>query len=148
MMFRGRTSLDTQRSPLRPGTTALELVCVLPVLIAIVLGAADFGRLAHFDNVLSNAARVGAQYGATHRRTALNAGEWEQRLIAVVTEEAAHLPGFDADRFAVVVDASPEPDGGLRISVAVTYPFETIVDWPGIPGEIEITPLVAFVEYR
>lgn len=132
----------------RCGTTALELVCVLPVLLALVLGAADLGRFAHFDNVLSNAVRVGAEYGATHRRTLLNAEAWEQRLITAIHEEAAHLPGFDADRLQIAVDTSQEHDGRLIVDVEATYPFEMIVDWPGLPELFDIQCSVAYEEYR
>lgn len=131
----------------RRGTTALELVCVLPVLIGLVLGATDFGRFAQFTNVLSNSARVGAEYGATHRRTVLNAATWEQRIIDAVTAEAAHLPDFDADRLVVNVNTSQD-DGLLLVEVEAVYPFETIVDWPGLPGQTELRERVSYLEYR
>jgi Flp pilus assembly protein TadG len=132
----------------RSGTTALELVCVLPVLIAIILGAADLGRFAQFDNIVSNAARLGAEYGATHRRTALNADAWEERIVEVVHEELAHLPDFDASAVTLNVEVTDDDDAPLLIDVEVTYPFEMIVDWPGLPGQFDIRALVAYEEYR
>lgn len=131
----------------RCGTTALELVCVLPVLIGLVLGATDFGRFAQFTNVLSNSARIGAEYGATHRRTVLNAGNWEQRIIDAVTAEAAHLPDFNADRLEVTVNTSQD-DGLLLVEVEAVYPFETIVNWPGLSGQTELHERVSYLEYR
>lgn len=137
-----------RRLRLRTGTTALELVCVLPVLIAIVLGAADLGRFAHYDNVVSNAARLGAEYGATHRRTTLNAATWEDRIVAAVHEELAHMPDFDVDSLDLNVDVIEPLNAPLQIEVEVTYPFEMIVDWPGLPGEFDIRATVAYEEYR
>jgi Flp pilus assembly protein TadG len=132
----------------RHGATALELVCVLPVLIGIVLGGADLGRFAHYDNVISNVARVGAEYGATHRRMSRNASTWEEKLIAAATEEAENLPDFDADNLDIAVETTDEADGRLRVSVTVTYPFETVVDWPGLPADFDLSSTIVYVEYR
>jgi len=132
----------------RDGTTALELVCVLPVLLAIVLGAADLGRFAQYDNVVSNAARLGAEYGATHRRTALNARAWEERVRDVVHEELAYVPDFDAGRLTLNV-AMTSPDGQTQqVEVEASYPFEMIVDWPGLPGEFDVRAVVVYEVYR
>jgi Flp pilus assembly protein TadG len=137
-----------RRSWLRAGTTALELVCVLPVLIAIILGAADLGRFAQYDNIVSNAARLGAEYGATHRRTDLNAEAWEERIVEVAQEELAHLPDFDANAVTLNLEVTDEDDDPLQVEVEVTYPFEMIVDWPGLPGQFDIRAVVAYEEYR
>lgn len=132
----------------RSGTTALELACVLPVLIALVLGAADLGRFAQYDNVVSNAARLGAEYGATHRRTTFNAAVWEERVIDAVHAELVHMPDFDEGALQLSVDADEQLNGRLLVQVEVSYPFEMIVDWPGLPGEFPLRALVAYEEYR
>jgi Flp pilus assembly protein TadG len=132
----------------RSGTSAVEFVCVLPVCVAIVLGAVDLGRFAHYDNVLSNAARVGAEYGATHRRTARNLLSWEQRTEEAVQAEAAHLPNYEADLLEVTV-TNIETPGELRtVEVTASYPFETIVNWPGIPDRVDFELSVSYQEYR
>lgn len=132
----------------RSGTTALELAFVLPVLMALILGAADLGRCAHYDNIVSNAARVGAEYGATHRRTARNAAEWEARILEAVKGELAHLPGYDSGRAILSVRATTRAAEPLLIEVEVAYPFEMIVDWPGLPAAYDVHSLVAYEEYR
>lgn len=132
----------------RNGASAVELACLLPVVIALALGTVDLGRVAHFENVLSNAARVGADYGATHRLYSYNGSQWESRVIARVQEEAAHLPQFDPARLQVVVETMTQPDGTRRIEVEAAYPFEMIVDWPGLPHDIDLRCRVAEQEYR
>lgn len=130
------------------GTSALELALILPVVIAIALGTVDLGRVAHYENVLSNAARVGADYGATHRLYSFNHAQWESRIIARVQEEAAHLPHFDAAQLQVEVETFAQADGTLRVAVEAAYPFEMTVDWPGLPGEIDLRYRTAEQEYR
>jgi hypothetical protein len=143
-MMSGRTYCGSRRG----GASAVELACILPVVIALALGTADLGRVAHYENVLSNAARVGADYGATHRLFSFNHTQWESRIIARVEEEAAHLPQFDDSRLEVVVETFTQADGTLRVEVEAAYPFEMIVDWPGLPHEIALRRRVAEQEYR
>lgn len=132
----------------RRAATALELVCILPVLLGIVLGAVDFGRHAQYENILSNAARVGAHYGATHRLTPLTAPAWEAELMIAVQEEAAHLSEFDDSLLEIEIDNFAQPDGTRRVEVEVAYPFETVVNWPGLPSRVDLRRRVAFQEYR
>lgn len=135
-------------APRRPGATALELVCVLPVMLGIVLGAVDLGRFAEHENILSNAARVGAHFGATHRRTPLTASLWESELRSAVQEEAGHLSEFDGTLLEVEIDNFTQADGTRRVEVETAYPFQTIVRWPGLPGRIDLRRRVAYQEYR
>ena len=138
---------------IRMGAPSLAAFCsiselILPVVIALALGTVDLGRVAHYENVLSNAARVGADYGATHRLYSFNRTQWESRIIACVQEEAAHLPQFDAARLQVVIETMTQADGTLRVEVEAAYPFEMIVDWPGLPHDIDLHRRVAEQEYR
>jgi len=43
----------------------VELVVALPVLVIMVVGAGDFARVLYLTIEMTNAARAGAQYGAT-----------------------------------------------------------------------------------
>jgi len=132
----------------RRGASAVELTCILPVVIALAIGTVDLGRVAQYENVLCNAARVGADYGATHRLYSFNRAEWESRISARVQEEAAHLPHFDATRLQIEVETFTQADGTLRVEVEAAYPFEMTVDWPGLPGDIDLRHRTAEQEYR
>jgi Flp pilus assembly protein TadG len=120
------------------GTAALEMVMVLPIILVIVIGAADLGRRLHHDNVLTNAARCGAVYGATHAVSDHTAADWIARVTDAVEQEAQHLPGYSRDRLAVTVDIHDHLDGSRRVEVGVAYPFELVIPWPGWPREITL----------
>jgi Flp pilus assembly protein TadG len=45
----------------------LELVIVCPVLIALLLGAAEYGRLCYVGMEVTNAAHAGVEYGTQNR---------------------------------------------------------------------------------
>jgi Flp pilus assembly protein TadG len=52
------------------GQAIVELALTVPVLLVLLVGAAEFGRLAYYAVEVSNAARAGAQYGAQSSITA------------------------------------------------------------------------------
>jgi hypothetical protein len=48
------------------GGAALEFAAVLPVLVLIILGVADFARVYFTDVTAANASRVGAEWGVAY----------------------------------------------------------------------------------
>lgn len=148
MLTAGTLRIRARRRRPRRAATALELVCILPVLLGIVLGAVDLGRFAQYENILGNAAREGSHYGATHRRTPLTAAAWESGLRTAVLEEASHLSEFDAALLEIEIENFNQADGTRRVEVEASYPFETVVNWPGLPSRIDLRRRVAFQEYR
>lgn len=132
----------------RRGTAALEFVIVLPVLMLIVLAATDLSRALYFDNVLCNAARAGAAWGATHQATDYTRGDWESNVESHIAEEAANLPDFDPDRLVVTVTETTEVDGSTRVRVEAAYPFELMIAWPGWPPELALERSVSMRRYR
>ena len=115
----------------RRATAATELALVLPLLVTLILGCVDFGRIAYTWCAVSNASRTGAEYGATHNFTAYTRASWQSRLQQSVTAEMSAVPGFDASQLAVSVSTTADAYGLFRVTVEVEYPFTTIVPWPG-----------------
>ena len=62
------------------------------------------------------------------------------RASSPALEETENLPDFDADAIEIDVETTHETDSRLRVSVTVTYPFETVVDWPGLPPDFNLRP--------
>ncbi|MDR3776763.1 MAG: TadE/TadG family type IV pilus assembly protein [Terracidiphilus sp.] len=54
------------------GQSLVELALIMPIFTVLLVGAADFARLAYAGIEVSNAARAGVQYGAQNRITALD----------------------------------------------------------------------------
>ena len=58
------------------------------------------------------------------------------------------MPDFDADKLTLDV-AMTSPDGQrFQVEVEASYPFEMIVDWPGLPGEFDVRAAVGYEVYR
>jgi Flp pilus assembly protein TadG len=132
----------------RRGTAALEFVIVLPVLMVIVIGAADLSRMLHYKNVLTNAARTGAAYGATHAVSDYTYDEWVDRVQAHALEEAANLPDYKSSLIDLTVTTFDEADGSQRVQVEATYPFEMLIHWPGWPKQLTLQHSVSMRRYR
>jgi Flp pilus assembly protein TadG len=56
------------------GQALIELAITMPLLFILLLGAAEFGRLAYMAIEVSEAAKAAAQYGAQNLTTAADSG--------------------------------------------------------------------------
>ena len=61
------------------GTITVEAALVLPILLLVFVAVIDFGRVFYWSLALSNAARVGAEYGAISAVTAAQEEAMEAR---------------------------------------------------------------------
>lgn len=59
------------------GSAFVELALILPLLVFVVIGAAELGRIAYFAIELANAARAGAAYGSQNSQTAIDSTDIE-----------------------------------------------------------------------
>ncbi len=130
------------------GAAACELAVVLPLLVTLCLLSVDFGRFAHDYLALSNAARTGADYGATHRRTQLTSASWNSAIQAAAEREMESVPGFDGTNLEVLVSSEPVSDSLERVNVEARYPFFTVIDWPGIARPLQLRRTVVVRQFR
>jgi len=100
------------------GAAAVEMALVLPLLISMLFGVIDFGRLFNAEIQLSQAAREGARIAAL----GATAGDPVARAIA-----AAPAPGFGGGGAvtgtAIVCPAAPAAgaDGVVTVRFAFTF---------------------------
>ncbi len=128
----------------RSGAAAVEFAIVLPLLLLLFLGACDFGRFAHTQVAVSNAARAGAGQASRHRPTTATRPQWEAGIRLAVGDELKELAGFEANRLAITIAWVEEPDATSRASVQVSYPFRTLVSWGVIPDLFTFRETVVF----
>jgi hypothetical protein len=108
------------------GQDLVEFAIILPLLLLVAFGVFDLGRLFHAGITITNAARVGARYGALF----YNASEAE--IIAKTREEAQNT-GIDLSSTPITVscidnDSPPNGcEGGDRIRITISYNFDLIL---------------------
>lgn len=105
------------------GQAAVELALVLPVLLLVLLGIAEFGRGLSAYLTVQHAAREGARLAVT--------GASDSNVDARVRDAASFLEGAtDPQRLAVVVAPDPAArQAGAQIAVNVTYQFAFLVPY-------------------
>jgi Flp pilus assembly protein TadG len=132
----------------RRGSTAVEFVIVLPLLIVLCLTSVDFGRFLYAYIALGNSGRVGSEYGATRRYDSSSATAWKQHLVDASREDFGTLGGVDVSELELQVSLADDSYGLTRIAVTVSYPFMTVVSWPFIPRPLTLRRTITFRRYR
>jgi Flp pilus assembly protein TadG len=74
------------------GSALIELVAGLSILVTLILGAAEFGRLAYAAIEVSNAAHAGAAYGSQSRTYAADIAN----IKTAATQDAPDVSGLTA----------------------------------------------------
>ncbi|WP_145383303.1 TadE family protein [Botrimarina mediterranea] len=132
----------------RSGVVATEFALVCPVLLLMALACADFGRVSHFYETVSNAARVGAETGATQRFSDFTRPLWEQRVRDATLAEMETLPNFNSGDMTYALELAEISNDQHLITVDVSYTFRTIVAWPGLPSDVELRKRVSYRQFR
>lgn len=135
------------RSRYQQGVAVIEMAIVLPFLILLLLGAADFARLYNAKIKIDAASRAGVHYGS---RLLANATD-HAGMVAVAQTDAA-LVGMTASATdfcycngqppAVVCASScspPDTQPQRYVEVVTGYTFHTTVSYPGIPSPVNLT---------
>jgi len=123
------------------GAAAVEMALVMPLLILMVMGIIDFGRIFNGEIQLSQAAREGARIAAlgapgsfsvsdvgTRTRTALNNPAFQGNASVTVTVNVVDVAGTTTTANAVCTVA----DGATKYGqVTVSIPYDKILFGPG-----------------
>lgn len=123
-----RTESGSQASTwLEHGQSLVELALVLPVMLLITLGCADFARLFSAEVRIVNAAREGARYGA---RFSYDTAGITQHVLAEVGQTGLGPGPNQITAITVQRLAAPNPPGGSEIRVTVSYQFSLVTPLP------------------
>jgi Flp pilus assembly protein TadG len=142
-------AIDGDSRSRRRGAAALEFAIVAPVLVLLVFGCVDLGRSIATYIIVSNAARVGAEYGATNAYSPLTYASWQNQVIAAAGQEMQGTgASFDSNRFTVTVTATPTTGNLYRTTVTASYNFNMVTSLPGLNPQFVITHTVSMDRYR
>ncbi|MDR5726194.1 MAG: TadE/TadG family type IV pilus assembly protein [Terriglobia bacterium] len=132
------------------GQALVELALVFPLFILLLLGAAEFGRLAYAAIEISNAARAGAAYGAQTNITASDFGNIE----LAATQDAPNVSGVTATamNFCTCSSGAATPDCTTALTpcpspariqeyvqVNTTATVDPLFHYPGLPSTFTLT---------
>jgi Flp pilus assembly protein TadG len=119
----------------RRGAALIELALVLPVLLILILGTCDFGRVGYDKIILTQASHLGCALGSQDAPPKVDRTAWEARIKSAVTDEVAQLSGYQESALEINVDVLQQGDMEL-VKVTVRHPFRLIVPWPSLGDKI------------
>ena len=118
----------------RRGAAAVELALLLPLLLFLFVIAVDFSRVFYYSQTITNCAKNGALYGSN------------------LTTDISPYANLQAAALADAQSLSPQPTvasstgtdaaGNNYIQVTVTWPFQSITGFPGMPSALHLSRTV------
>ncbi|MBM7557196.1 TadE/TadG family type IV pilus assembly protein [Halanaerobacter jeridensis] len=97
----------------------VELALVLPVLLLVLFGIVEFGRIFHSYLVIANAARVGARVGAIENN--------DSQIVSAVNNAVAPS-NFDVNRLNInITPSQSNRSSGDSLTVEVEYGVDLFV---------------------
>jgi Flp pilus assembly protein TadG len=122
------------------GQSLIEMALTSSLLILILLGVAEFGRVAYAAIEVSNAAKAGAAYGAQNGSTASD----QTGIATAAGNDAADLSGLTttSSYSCVCSDGSSSTCGNTdcstshieeTVTVNTQVPFNPLIHLPGLP---------------
>ncbi len=130
----------------RRGTATVEMAVILPLLILLVLGATDLGRVFYDAIAVANAARAGLSYGALD----VSKSKDTSTISQIASKDAEFIGGvtINVSRFCECDDTSvvdcetgtcDEGSSKIYLQVQAEKTYNTILPYPGIPSSVLIT---------
>ncbi len=128
------------------GTATVEMAIILPVLILLVLGATDLGRIFYDAVAVSNAARAGLSYGSLDEARAKDSS----KIATVAADDSQYVGGMTitservcecADHSVVDCNSGTCSEGPSRIYVKVSASktYTTLLPYPGLPSSVSLS---------
>jgi len=141
------------------GQAFVELALVLPILILLLVGAAEIGRLAYASIEVSNAARAGVAYAAQSHTTAADNGA-TGGIVQAAQNDAPNITNLHAtptyscscegstgtmsafsscDNTIANLTTCPSPSRiVLYVQITTWADMNTLFRYPGIPSSIRL----------
>lgn len=101
------------------GQSAVEFALAFPVVVLLILGLVDLGRLMWAYQSLAHAVREGARYAIVHGSASPQPAD-QAVIRGVVVQAAATL---NPDQITVLVSWDPDNSPGSRVTVEAHYAF-------------------------
>jgi Flp pilus assembly protein TadG len=113
----------------------VEFAFLLPLLILLVLGGTDFCRLFYYYITVTNCARNGALWASDPLAPV-------QSPYTTVDQAAKADAPADIQNLMTVSSAAGRDASGSNIAVTVTYPFTSLINYPGMPTTVNLVSRV------
>jgi Flp pilus assembly protein TadG len=125
---------SSPRADRRRGTAAVELAVLLPFLVFVFVIGIDYARVFYHGLTLNNCARNGALYGSLNPTNAADSAG----IQAAALVDATNLSPQPTVSSTTGTDAAGNP----YVRVTVSYTFQTITQYVGVPNSVPLSRTV------
>jgi Flp pilus assembly protein TadG len=129
------TIASAPRQTRRRAAATVELSIVLPLLVFLFVVGMDYARVFQTTVIVANCARNGALWASDPNLA--QRSDYET-LAQAVQADAADL----SEPLTVTSREGEDTSGYGWVEVTVVYPFRTVLTWPGVPSQLQITRTV------
>jgi Flp pilus assembly protein TadG len=119
----------------RKATAAVELGFLLPILVFLFVVAVDYARVFYYTQVIENCARQGALYASDPKAPAANLYTSVKNAALADAKNLTPQP-------TVTSTTGTDKTGNAYVAVTVTWQFNTLTGFPGIPNTVTISRTV------
>jgi Flp pilus assembly protein TadG len=119
----------------RRGAAAVELAVLLPFLAFMFVIAVDWARIFYYSVTITNYARQGALYGSDPFAAA------QSPYTSIQQAALADGPALNPQPTVTSTNGVDE-SGNSYVAVTVTWPFSTLTNFPGVPGQVSLSRTV------
>ncbi|HUH63774.1 MAG TPA: TadE/TadG family type IV pilus assembly protein [Terracidiphilus sp.] len=132
------------------GQSLVETAFLVPLLVLVLMGAVEFGRVAYESIEVTNAAKAAVQYGAQNRTTAIDA----TGMRTAATKDAPNVSGLTTSVSTACTCSNTQyiptscsdnttcsSHGAVNevtLTVTTSATFSPIIHCPGLPGSITL----------
>ncbi len=130
----------------RKGGAAVELAVVFPMIVLLVIGAVDYGRVFYTAVTVANAARAGAEYGASSpptsasdlvgMRTYAQADGNNAGTLTLASARYCECSGV-ANASCTACTGGVAPEVFVEVTAAKTV--NMLLPYPGLPSSFTLT---------
>ena len=124
----------------RRGSSAVEFALTLPILILLFMGTVEFSFYFVEENMLLNAVRDGARYGARVKDTTLTTSYTDEQIDTLLATTSTSNPCANC---VTVSTASGSSFTSITVAATVAYPPVTGFPVPGVPQELRASATFA-----
>jgi Flp pilus assembly protein TadG len=127
--------MQRRSNPVRVGAASVELALLLPFIAFLFVISADFARVFYYSQVVENCARQGALYASDPKAPASNL---YSDIPTAALADASDLSPQPTVTSATGTDSA----GNGYVSVTVTWDFQSITGFPGVPSTVHLSRTV------
>jgi Flp pilus assembly protein TadG len=119
----------------RSAAAAVELAILLPFLAFLFVIAVDFARVFYYSQIVENCARNGALYASDPKAP-------NHHLYSSVQDAALADAGDLSPQPTVTSASGIDAAGNAYVQCTVSWQFQTITTYPGVPSTVNLTNTV------